>query len=154
MITRTSISSSRDGPRTRLSLYLDSTGIWSIAPRRPERWELTSIRSNRVNDRTNINVLLEAKIPSKSVSHFVRRGDIGEEIGMLPMNEYQRTAVLLGIGSSGKTQLALECCRRAEADLNFAAVIWIDASSPATVGQSYSAIALKVTGGIAGYCRR
>ncbi len=51
------------------------------------------------------------------------------------------------MGGSGKTQLALECCRRAEADSSFAAVIWIDASSPATVAQSYSTIALKVTGG-------
>ena len=55
--------------------------------------------------------------------------------------------VLLGMGGSGKTQLALECCRRAEADSSFTAVIWIDASLPVTVAQSYNNIALKMTGG-------
>ena len=51
------------------------------------------------------------------------------------------------MGGSGKTQLALECCRRAEAELGFTAVIWIDASSPTTVAQSYSTITLKIVGG-------
>ena len=51
------------------------------------------------------------------------------------------------MGGSGKTQLALEYCRRAEADSSFTAVIWIDASSPATVTQSYNTIALKIIGG-------
>ena len=51
------------------------------------------------------------------------------------------------MGGSGKTQLALECCRRVEADSSFTAVIWIDASSPATVTQSYSTIALKIHSG-------
>ena len=51
------------------------------------------------------------------------------------------------MGGSGKTQVALECCRRAEADSSFTAVIWIDALSPATVAQSYSTIALKIIGG-------
>ena len=51
------------------------------------------------------------------------------------------------MGGSGKTQLALECCRKAKADSSFTAVIWIDASSPAALAQSYSTIALKIHGG-------
>ena len=51
------------------------------------------------------------------------------------------------MGGSGKTQLALECCRKAEADSSYTAVIWIDASSPAIVAQSYSTVALKIYDG-------
>ena len=74
--------------------------------------------------------------------------DIVEELDKCLLSKPKATSVvLLGMGGSGKTQLALECCRRAEADSSFTAVIWIDASSPATIAQSYSTIALKVIGG-------
>jgi tetratricopeptide (TPR) repeat protein len=56
-----------------------------------------------------------------------------------------RTIVLLGMGGSGKTQLALEFCRQAEEELGFMAVIWIDASSPASVAQSYKTIAKNIS---------
>ena len=45
------------------------------------------------------------------------------------------------MGGFGKTQLALECYRRAEADPSFTTVLWIDASSPATVAQNYNSFA-------------
>ena len=48
------------------------------------------------------------------------------------------------MGGSGKTQLALQFCRRAEEHLSFMAVAWIDASSPASVLQSYRVIAKQI----------
>jgi hypothetical protein len=49
--------------------------------------------------------------------------------------------VLQSLGDSGKTQLALECCRRAEENLAFMATLWIGASSPISVVESYKMIA-------------
>ena len=101
-----------------------------------------------VKSKTNVNVLLGVNVPQKRVSNFVDRAEILEETDEWLLNESEETSVvLLGMGGSGKTQLALECCRRAESNSSFTAVLWIDASSPMTVAQSYSAIALKVTGG-------
>ena len=48
------------------------------------------------------------------------------------------------MGGSGKTQLALELCRQMEESLDFMAVLWIDASSPYSVIQSYKMIAKKM----------
>ena len=68
------------------------------------------------------------------------------EIEKWLLDEHQLMAVvLLGMGGSGKTQLALECCRKAEITSSFAAVIWIDTSLLVTVVQSYNIIASKVT---------
>ena len=55
--------------------------------------------------------------------------------------------MLLGMGGSGKTQLALELCRQAEENLGYMAVIWINASSPVSVMQSYKAVAKKISKG-------
>lgn len=55
--------------------------------------------------------------------------------------------VLLGMGGSGKTQLALELCQQEGENLGFMAVLWIDASSPHSVIliQSYKVIAQKIS---------
>jgi hypothetical protein len=50
------------------------------------------------------------------------------------------------MGGSGKIQLALEFCRQAREGLGFMTVIWIDASSPVSVTQSYGVIARKLSG--------
>src|SRR5438552_1714191 len=60
----------------------------------------------------------------------------------------RRELVLLGMGGSGKTQLALECCRQAEEDMDFVATLWVDASSPVSVVQSYNVIARKFLKGV------
>ena len=84
----------------------------------------------------------------KSVIYFVLRNDLLKELDIRLLSNPEATnVVLLGMGGSGKTQLALECCRRAEADSSFTAVIWLDALSPVTVAQSYNNIALKMTSG-------
>ncbi|MCJ1231793.1 hypothetical protein MMC12_008472 [Toensbergia leucococca] len=96
----------------------------------------------------NTGNLIGLNVPKKSVSYFVTRIDILKELDTCLSSKPKATSVvLLGMGGSGKTQVALECCRRAEADSSFTAVIWIDALSPATVAQSYSTIALKIIGG-------
>ena len=89
-------------------------------------------------------------MPKKRVSNFVIRTGLLSEIDKRLFDEIRSTTnvVLLGMGGSGKTQLALECCRRAKTMSNFIAVIWIDASSPLTVAQSYKTVAQKVTGGL------
>ena len=96
---------------------------------------------------SNTDVLLGTNVPKKSVSYFVKRVDILIELDKCLSSKSETTSVvLLGMGGSGKTQLALEICRRAEAESNFTAIFWIDASSPATVTQSYNTIARKVAG--------
>ena len=100
------------------------------------------------NAEVKTSVLLGANMPRKRVLHFVPRAILAKEMDKYLLNESKgTTVVLLGMGGSGKTQLALDCWQRVKTKSNFSAVIWIDASSPATVAQSYSNIALKVTGG-------
>ena len=45
------------------------------------------------------------------------------------------------MGGSGKTQLALEFCRRSEANGRFASIFWVDATDLKSVAQSFAAIA-------------
>ena len=79
------------------------------------------------------------------VSHFVARQSLFTEItARLFNNSSSQAIVLIGMGGTGKTQLALECCRYAEETLHFTALLWVDASSPVSVAQSYLAIARKV----------
>ncbi|KAI4147729.1 MAG: hypothetical protein LQ340_005415 [Diploschistes diacapsis] len=123
-----------------------------------KRWMKDLVMTGRILDETtgpvtsdvrvNASVLLGVNVPKKRVSHFVTRTELVQKMDEWLLDESKGTSVvLLGMGGSGKTQLALECCRRAEADSNFTAVIWIDASSPTTVAQSYNTVALKVAGG-------
>jgi hypothetical protein len=85
-------------------------------------------------------------VPRKTVSHFVTRHTLLTEVtNQLLDCQSSRTVVLLGMGGSGKTQLALEFCRRAEKSLAFMAVVWIDASSPSSVEQSFKVIAKQIS---------
>ena len=54
--------------------------------------------------------------------------------------------VLQGMGGSGKTQLAFWCCQMAQ-ESSFLATLWINASSPSTVVQSYRAISRLISPG-------
>lgn len=87
----------------------------------------------------------QLNVPRIDLPHFVDRSDLFTAIETQILDELSsRTVVLLGMGGSGKTQLALQFCRRAEEHLRFMAVAWIDASSPASALQSYRAIAKQV----------
>lgn len=91
---------------------------------------------------------LQLNVPRKRVSHFtVRQALLADIIHRLLDRSSSRTVVLLGMGGSGKTQLALELCQQAEENFGFMAAVWIDASSPDSVIQSYKLIAQKITNG-------
>lgn len=88
---------------------------------------------------------LRINVPKSRVSHFVDRPAILTGISeRLVTCSSEKIVVLLGMGGAGKTQLALDFCRQAEDNLGFTAVIWINASSPASVMQSYKAIAKRM----------
>lgn len=83
--------------------------------------------------------------PSYKVSHFVeRRGlleKINEELQSPGITTRPLVFVLLGMGGCGKSQLALEYCHQAEQNGIYSAIFWIDATSPTTTQQSFSATA-------------
>ena len=61
-------------------------------------------------------------------------------------NTTQEQLVLLGMGGAGKTQLSLECCRRAEASKQFTSLIWIEASSIDSIQESLKVVVSKIGG--------
>jgi tetratricopeptide (TPR) repeat protein len=85
------------------------------------------------------------KYPSLRVTRFVGREGLLQEIDDifhdLTNSVNPKIVVLLGMGGSGKTQIALKYCQRAEATGMFTGVFWIDASDPNTVTQSFITIA-------------
>lgn len=96
---------------------------------------LDGVISSPISDIGQLNV------PSIDLPHFVDRSNLFTAIETQLLDAMSsKTVVLIGMGGSGKTQLALQFCRRAE----FMAVAWIDASSPASVLQSYRAIAKQI----------
>ncbi|KAI9858972.1 MAG: hypothetical protein M1824_003973 [Vezdaea acicularis] len=86
---------------------------------------------------------LQINVPPKRVFHYVLREALLTDIKNRLLNDpLSRTVILCGMGGSGKTQLALEICQEVEKSL---AVMWIDASSPTSIGQSYKIIAGKIS---------
>jgi tetratricopeptide (TPR) repeat protein len=55
----------------------------------------------------------------------------------------QRIAVLRGIGGQGKTQIALEYCRRAK-EKGVGAIFWVDATSEDTVKKSFQTVTERI----------
>lgn len=45
------------------------------------------------------------------------------------------------MGGCGKSQLALEYCQQAERNRVYSAIFWVDATSPTTVAQGFTAVA-------------
>lgn len=89
------------------------------------------------------------EVPPLQVSHYVERVDliraIEEGLGGTAGGEgRQRLVVLLGMGGSGKTQLALEYCRIAKLSGRFKAILWIDASSPTATARDFDLISHKL----------
>ena len=85
-------------------------------------------------------------VPPPRVSHFVARPAVLAAISKHFLDQASnKVVVLLGMGGSGKTQLALEFCRQAEKDLGFMDLFWINASSPVSVIQSYKAVAKRLS---------
>ena len=87
--------------------------------------------------------------PSYKVDHFVTRKDSLSEIQRHYQHSEQvvtaKVVVLIGTGGCGKSQLALDYCRQSQTDGRFTAIFWVDASSPNTVAQSYTTIAVAIS---------
>ena len=90
------------------------------------------------------------KYPSSLVSQFIGREDflhLLDDTLLTPSSDIQRpnVAVLLGMGGQGKTALALEFCRRAQARGYFRSILWVDAASLTTVTHSFENLADHLT---------
>ncbi|OBT54871.1 hypothetical protein VE04_04686 [Pseudogymnoascus sp. 24MN13] len=87
--------------------------------------------------------------PSHQVTHYVARKDFVETIQnhfQIRQNKSAPTiAVLYGMGGCGKTQVALEYCRQGQNRKWFSAIFWFDASTPASMAQSFSNAADKLS---------
>ncbi|KAL8936556.1 MAG: hypothetical protein Q9211_004127 [Gyalolechia sp. 1 TL-2023] len=82
-------------------------------------------------------------LPSRQLTYFVGRQDIFQTIShhltSTAVNLVgHRVVVLTGMGGQGKTQIALEYCKRSQVSNNFQSIFWIDASSENAVIRSYS----------------
>ncbi|KAL6716128.1 hypothetical protein ACLMJK_005694 [Lecanora helva] len=92
--------------------------------------------------------MLSDYIPHSQVSHFVARPAISSEIeDILFDRTSESTAVLVGMGGAGKTQLALDICHKQECYSHFAVLAWIDATSPLSVEQGYKLMAKTILPG-------
>ncbi|KFY53432.1 hypothetical protein V496_07587 [Pseudogymnoascus sp. VKM F-4515 (FW-2607)] len=87
--------------------------------------------------------------PSYQVTHYVARNNLTESIH----NHFKKRldsitpaiAVLHGMGGCGKSQVALEYCRQGQNEKWVSAIFWLDASSPATIAQSFADAAHKLS---------
>jgi hypothetical protein len=81
-------------------------------------------------------------VPNRRVRDFVGRENVLAQIEDSFNSESEtepRIVVLRALGGQGKTQIALEYCRRTR-NKRDTAVFWVDASSESTLKQSYSTI--------------
>ena len=72
------------------------------------------------------------ELPSLEVPRYVERKKPStwlEELFSIRNTSCRRIVVLLGMGGTGKTQLALEHCRRMKIKGNFRGIFWLDSSS-------------------------
>ena len=98
--------------------------------------------------RPRFDKFLRINVSQPRIFHFVARPTVLAAISdRFGDSTSARIVILLGMGGSGKTQLALEFCRQAEEILGFMAVVWINASSPVSVMQGYRAVAKKILKG-------
>lgn len=81
------------------------------------------------------------EVPNRRVDCFVGREDVLQKIEDGPTSEAgPRIFVLRGLGGQGKTQIALEYCRRAK-NRDLKAIFWVDSTSEDSVKKSFQTIA-------------
>jgi hypothetical protein len=82
-------------------------------------------------------------VPSNQVAHFIGREDILTNIessfALSKKRSHPVTLILHAMGGQGKTQVALELCRRCKPDCR--AIFWINATSETTAGRDIEIIA-------------
>jgi tetratricopeptide (TPR) repeat protein len=76
-------------------------------------------------------------VPNRRVREFVGREDVLSKIELGFTSS--RTIVMRGLGGQGKTQVALEYCRRAKAH-GVRMILWVDASSENSVNKNFETI--------------
>jgi hypothetical protein len=80
------------------------------------------------------------EVPNKRVKNFVGRDDELARIGNAfasPSHETPIIAVIRAMGGQGKTQVALEYCRRRRDTAN---ILWIDATSEDSLASSFASL--------------
>ncbi|KAH7417571.1 hypothetical protein BKA64DRAFT_702338 [Cadophora sp. MPI-SDFR-AT-0126] len=86
------------------------------------------------------------EVPNRRVSYFVGREDVLRRIETgVSTGAGPQVFVLRGLGGQGKTQIALEHCRRVQKK-GVRAVFWVDASSEESVKKSFQTISAKLKG--------
>lgn len=83
-------------------------------------------------------------VPTRFVHTFIGRNDILTSISSALERHSSRACnvvVLQGMGGQGKTQTALEYCRKARLTGTYAAIGWIDASSKGSTERDFGAVA-------------
>ncbi|KAI9762573.1 MAG: hypothetical protein M4579_000376 [Chaenotheca gracillima] len=84
------------------------------------------------------------EVPNRLCRSFVGREDILSRIDQAFSTEKApRIAVLQGLGGQGKSQIALEYCRRSR-DSQVSAIFWIDSTNEATVIRSFESVSERV----------
>ncbi|KAF2232329.1 hypothetical protein EV356DRAFT_578388 [Viridothelium virens] len=90
-------------------------------------------------------------MPPTQITHFVGRRDllkkVKEAVAVEKSTIGPRVVVLLGMGGQGKTQLALRSCRLLSTNNRFEKILWIDATSDATLAHSFESVAEQISGG-------
>lgn len=89
-------------------------------------------------------------LPSKQLSYFVERQGIFQALSQhledtAAATTSHKVIVLMGMGGQGKTQIALEYCKRSQALSIFKYIFWIDASTENALVRSYSTVAEKLS---------
>ena len=84
------------------------------------------------------------EIPNRRVDGFVGREDILQRLDKaLSDGSVPRYAVLQGMGGQGKSQVALEYCRRKK-DSPYSAIFWVDATTESSVKGSFQSISERI----------
>jgi tetratricopeptide (TPR) repeat protein len=89
------------------------------------------------------------EVPHRRVPEFIGREQLLTEIELSFGREAEKgplVVVLHGMGGQGKTQLALEYCRRAYESKQFTAIFWCDATSEIAISRSFEFIAETIKG--------
>ena len=84
------------------------------------------------------------EVPNRRVDGFVGREDVLQKIDkVLSDGSGPHYAVLQGIGGQGKSQVALEYCRRKK-DNPYSAIFWLDATTQDRVERSFHSISKRI----------
>ena len=103
------------------------------------------IQNLSVTDTVSSNAKSYFEVPAQRVSHFIGRKHFLERIecNFSKGDANPAVVVLTGAGGQGKTQIALEFCRRSSS--KYKAIFWIDASAQTCATRSFERIAAKIS---------